>query len=73
MKTLSRKIAISIITGVGWLIFVLAWIGFYWGNFSIIQNLVVLAISLLVIGGINGVVWTSWGVQFSDEDESEDN
>lgn len=72
MKTLSRKIAVSIITGVGWLIFVLAWIGFYWGNFSILQNLVVLAISLLVIGGINGVVWTSWGLQSSDEDKSED-
>ena len=60
MKSLSRRIGVSIITSIGWLIFVLIRIGFYWSQFTPGQNIVVIVVSFLVFAAINGVMWTSW-------------
>lgn len=60
VRKVSNKIAISVITSVGWLIFVLYWVGFQWGGFPVTQNLIIILIALLVVGVINGVTWTRW-------------
>jgi hypothetical protein len=54
------RIAFSIITSVFWLVFILYWIGFLWGDFEVGQNVASLCISSVVFAGINGLVWTIW-------------
>ena len=42
------------------MVFLLFWLLVYADNFSIYQNIAVLIVSLLVLGGINGVMWNKW-------------
>ena len=51
------RIAISIISVVGWLIFLISWLFFYAGGYDIYQNIAIFIVSLLILGGINGVTW----------------
>jgi hypothetical protein len=40
--------------------FLLIWLLMYADSYSIYQNIAVLIVSLLVLGGINGVLWNRW-------------
>jgi hypothetical protein len=51
-----RAIA-SFITGAAWVAFLLIWLLVYADSYSIYQNIAVLFVSVLVLGGINGVLW----------------
>jgi RsiW-degrading membrane proteinase PrsW (M82 family) len=53
---------ISIISGIGWLSFIVAWLFFYAGDYSGYQNLAVLILSLLVVAIVNGGGWAVWGM-----------
>ena len=50
------------ITGFGWLIFLIVWLFFYAGDFDAYQNLAIFLISLLVLGAINVITWVPWGL-----------
>jgi hypothetical protein len=41
----------------GWLILVLCWMAFAWGQYSLLQNLTCLAISTLLFAAIVGALW----------------
>jgi hypothetical protein len=47
----------SFITGAAWVAFLLIWLLVYADSYSIYQNIAVLFVSVLVLGGINGVLW----------------
>ena len=51
-----RAIA-SFVTGAAWVAFLLIWLLSYADSYSIYQNIAVLFVSVLVLGGINGVLW----------------
>jgi hypothetical protein len=51
-----RAIA-SFVTGAAWVAFLLIWLLVYADSYSIYQNIAVLFVSVLVLGGINGVLW----------------
>ena len=51
---------ISIISCVGWLVFLIIWLFFYAGDYNGYQNLAVLILSLLVVGIVNGGGWALW-------------
>ena len=55
------QVSVSILGGVGWLVFLLVWLLFYASDYSGYQNVAVLLLSLLVIGGLLGIPWTIWG------------
>ena len=61
-KGLRWRIPISIVSGVGWLIFLVLWLFFYWGEYSWERNLAVIMLSLLVVGIILVVPWMSYGM-----------
>jgi hypothetical protein len=42
----------------GWLILVLCWMAFAWGQYSLLQNLASLAISTLLFAAIVGAMWS---------------
>ncbi len=58
------RVALSIIVGVGWLAFLILWLFFYAGDFNIYQNIAVFIVSILVLGGVMGAAWASWGLKY---------
>ena len=63
------RIAFSIISSMVWLIFIVAWIGFGWGEFETSENIAVVCISSVVWTGLNGLVWAIWPSKSKDSDE----
>ena len=59
----AARVAVSIVAGVGWLIFLILFLAFYADGFSIYQNLAIILASLLVVGAILGPIWAHWGIK----------
>lgn len=59
---LGLRISLSVVTGVGWLVFLIAWLFFYAGDYSIYQNIGILFVSLLLAGALISVVWATLGL-----------
>ncbi len=65
MQGLRVRIAVSIMTGVGWLSFVLLYAAFWTSGFSLFQSIVIVLVSALIAAGIMGAMWASWGMRFA--------
>lgn len=61
---LASRVAVSIVIGVGWLLFLVIFLFFYAGGYNIYQNLAIILASILVVGAILGVMWVHWGVKY---------
>jgi len=59
-KGLAWRISLSILVGVGWLVFLLLWIIFYAPSYPWEKNIAVFLLSLLILIGIVGVPWAYW-------------
>lgn len=59
----ASRVAVSIVVGVGWLIFLVIFLWFYAGDLGVYKSLAVLIISILVVGGILGPMWAYWGIK----------
>jgi len=55
------RIAVSIIAGIGWLIFALIYTLLWWNNFDLIQSIIILIITFLIVGALIGVMWVLSG------------
>ena len=58
------RVALSIIVGIGWLIFLILWLGFFAGDFNVYQNIAIFLVSLLGIAVILGPAWAHWGMKY---------
>jgi len=63
MRGFGWRVALSILVSMGWLAFLIIWLFFYAGSFTIYQNLAVFLVSILVVGAIMGASWASWGIR----------
>lgn len=59
------RIVLSIGAVLGMLIFLVLWLLFYAVGFDIYQNIAIVIVSALVVVGILGAVWSSWGLKHS--------
>ena len=59
----AARVAVSIVVGVGWLIFLILFLAFYAEDFSIYRNLAIILVSLLVVGAIEGAMWAPWAMK----------
>jgi len=59
----AARVAVSIVVGVGWLIFLILFLAFYAEGFSIYKNLAIILASILVMGAILGPMWAYWGIK----------
>jgi len=59
------RLQLSIIIPLASLVFLIIWFWFYATPFTIWQNIAVILITLLIIGGILGSIWTRWGMKNS--------
>lgn len=57
------KVSLSIVMGIGWLIFVILWFAFYAGGYNVYQNFAIVLISILVVFIVLGGSWASWGLK----------
>jgi hypothetical protein len=70
-KGFGWRISLSIIVGVGWLIFLILWLFFYASGFNVYQNIAIFIVSILAVGGILGASWAPWGMKHGSKfDES---
>ena len=61
------RIITSIIIPLGAMIFLIIWFWYYAEPFSVWQNIAILLVTLLILGGLLGIIWTRWSMQHSDE------
>jgi len=70
MKGLGWRVSLSILVGVGWLVFLIIWLFFYadphWE-----RDFAIFLLSILLIVGILGVPWAIWGLRFRGPKELE--
>ena len=68
-KGFGWRISLSIITGIGWLVFLILWLFFYAAGFNLYHNIAIFIVSILVVGGILGASWTPWGMKYGKKFE----
>ncbi len=60
---ISWRAAVSAVTGIGWVAFLILWFWFYRTDYTVYQNIAIFIVSILVIAGINVAVWVPYGLR----------
>jgi hypothetical protein len=60
---LASRVAVSIVVFVGWLQFLVIFLGFFAGG-NVYRNIAVILESILVVGAILGSMWAYWGLKY---------
>jgi type VI protein secretion system component VasK len=67
MRGFGWRVSLSVLVSIGWLAFLVIWLFFYAGEYSIYQNLAVFLASILVVAAVMGASWASWGIRQKQE------
>ncbi len=59
------RVLLSVLGPIAWLIFTLLYVGFWAKGFTIFQDVVVVLVSILVLGGVMAAVWITWGTRWA--------
>lgn len=65
MSGMRWRVAVSILVGVGWISFVLLYAALWSGPYSLLQSVVIILVSFILLAGIMGAMWASWGMRFA--------
>jgi hypothetical protein len=57
------RIVASILGPVAWLSFTLLYVGFWAQGFSLFQSVIVILVSVIILAGLMGALWASWGMR----------
>ena len=60
------RVLVTILIGLGWLVFLGLWLFFYASEFSLSQNIAIFLLSIAIVGGIISFLWVPWGMKHSD-------
>jgi hypothetical protein len=63
------RLALTIYGSIGWLIFIIAYLAFTPNSFSLWQNIAIVLISLLILGGIMAGIWIPWKMTYWEDFE----
>ena len=69
MNGMGWKVALSIICGVGWLVFLIIWLFFYASNYTFYQNIGIFIMSIFVVMILLGIPWMMYGLRFQTDEE----
>jgi len=61
---LASRVAVSIAVIFGWLIFLVVWLFFYAGSFTLLENLGIVIVAFLVGIAVLAMAWVSWGMKY---------
>jgi hypothetical protein len=53
----------------GWLIFLVVWLFFYAGKYSMLENIGIVVVAFLVGIAILAIMWASWGIKYGKKME----
>jgi hypothetical protein len=68
---LGWRVSLSILVGVGWLVFLVLWLFFYAKDYAWEKNVAIFLLSLLLLIGVLGVPWAYWAYKKQTSDEKE--
>jgi hypothetical protein len=71
VKGLGGRIVTSILSGIVWLTFLIAWLFFIAGDHNVWENIGILLISALVLLAFNLMIWIPFGLRFVPKEERE--
>lgn len=54
------RVLLSVLGPIAWLVFTLLYVGFWATGFSLFQDLVVVLVSILILGGVMAGIWITW-------------
>ena len=57
------RVAASILGFFGTIIGIIVWLFFYAGNYSVYQNIAVVAVILIAFVAVMGATWAAWGIR----------
>jgi hypothetical protein len=57
-------VLVSILGPVAWLSFTLLYVGFWASGFTLFQSIIVILVSVIILGGLMGALWTGWGPRY---------
>jgi len=57
------RVVASILGPVAWLSFTLLYVGFWAKGFSLFQSVIVILVSAIILAGLMGALWASWGMR----------
>lgn len=57
------RVVASILGPVVWLSFTLLYVGFWAQGFSLFQSVIVILVSVIILAGVMGAIWASWGMR----------
>ncbi len=57
------RVVASILGPVAWLSFTLLYVGFWAQGFTLFQSVIVILVSVIVLAGVLGALWASWGMR----------
>ncbi|MFW6375619.1 MAG: hypothetical protein ACOCZJ_00485 [Thermoplasmatota archaeon] len=60
---ISWRAAISAVSGIGWVIFLIIWFLMFRTDYTIYQNLAIFIVSILVLAAINVLIWVPYGLR----------
>jgi len=64
---LASRVAVSIVVGLGWLLFVVIFLGFYAERFNVYKNLAIFLASILIAFAILIPMWAHWGMRSAEK------
>ena len=65
------RISLSIVMSIGWLIFLIVWLAFFAGDYTLYKNIAIIMISILVLFLILGGSWAAWGLKHMPKEGKE--
>lgn len=68
---LAWRVSLSILVGVGWLVFLILWLFFYAQHYAWERNVAIFLLSLLLLVGILGGPWAYWAYKKQTSTEKE--
>ena len=63
------RVVVSAVVALGMVIFLIVWLFFYADGYSIYQNVAVVLVAILLMGGLQGALWAPWGMRHGSEFE----
>jgi hypothetical protein len=61
------RTVVTVIAGLGWLVWLLLWWAFWSDDYTIAQKFAVSIMSLMVAGGIAGAIWIPFSMRYGDD------